>query len=81
MTVKVLHPRNSDDHLAEWLEGLATKLRMRGGGGSAKAMLVIDLGNGRASCAVEFHCSPGIVSPLDAVGLLELGKLTYLSSE
>ncbi len=79
MTVKVLHPRDSSADLADWLESVAATIRERGESFSAKAIVIVDRSTSRDWCQVGFFSSPAISSPIEAVGMIELGKYSYIS--
>jgi hypothetical protein len=64
-------------HAADWLAGVAERLRERLGGRPAKIIVLYSTAEGGAEL-VHYVASPAIARPSEFVGLCELGKLTYL---
>jgi len=64
---------------ADYLEGLAADLRKRDKP-EPVSVVVFGLHRDRNGQLVEFWCGPCTLSPLEFLGLVEMGKATYIES-
>ncbi len=67
----------NNESAADWLESLAAKLRARPRSQPA-TLLVFGLQRTDDSQFIEFWNGPRVSSPLEVLGMIEMGKASYI---